>query len=182
MKAIGRTFLGLASLIFCGASAAHAAVGQLSCTSNSVTITANLSFYDLGLSNTSSIGSQSTGAGAGKVTFSPLEIHTAVINFQQFLQVAERGTAFSSCTLTTRTGGEAMEYKFSLVAISSLDAIARSPRDERDKPASYLDVKLMYGAVEVQTSTGTDDGGSEGSSTSGSGWNRVTNQTSGTVN
>jgi hypothetical protein len=180
MKAIGRTFLGLASLIFCGASVAHAAVGQLSCTSNSATITANLSFYDLGLSNT--VNGESTGAGAGKATFSPLEIHTSVINFQQFFQAAERGTAFSSCTLTTKIGAETMEYKFSLVAISSLDAIARSPRNDRDKPASYLDVKLMYGAVEVQTSTGTDDGGSEGTSPSSGSWNQVGNQSTGAIN
>jgi hypothetical protein len=170
MKFNRRTLLGLASLTLCGATIAHAAVGQLSCTSNTSTITANLSFYDLGLSNTLSIGSQSPGAGAGKVTFNPLEIHTAVINFAQFFQVAQNGGAFSSCTLTAKTNGEAVEYKFSLVAISSLDAIARSPRTAEDKPASYLDVKLAFGAVEVKTSAGTDDGGSSG------GWNVVKNK------
>ena len=78
MKFNRSTLLGLASLVLCGASAAHAAVGQLSCTSNTSTVTANISFYDLGLSNALNIGSQSSGAGAGKVTFNPLEIHTAV--------------------------------------------------------------------------------------------------------
>jgi hypothetical protein len=154
MKFNRSTLLGLASLTLLGATIAHAAVGQLSCTSNTSTINANLSFYDLGLSNTLNIGSQSSGAGAGKVTFNPLEIHTAVI----------------SCTLTAKTNGEAVEYKFSLVAISSLDAIARSPRTAEDKPASYLDVKLIFGAVEVKTSAGTDDGGSSG------GWNVVKNK------
>jgi hypothetical protein len=162
--------LGLASLFLSGASIAHAAVGQLSCTSNTSTITANLSFYDLGLSNTPNIGSQSSGAGAGKVTFNPLEIRTAVINFSQFFQAAQNGATFSSCTLTAKNNGETVEYKFSLVAISSLDAIARSPRKAEDKPASYLDVKLAFGAVEVKTSTGTDDGGSAG------GWNIITNK------
>jgi hypothetical protein len=170
MKLNRSTLLGLASLTLCGATIAHASVGQLSCTSNTSTITANLSFYDLGLSNTLSIGSQSSGAGAGKVTFNPLEIHTAVINFAQFFQVAQNGATFSSCTLSAKTNGEAVEYKFSLVAISSLDAIARSPRTAEDKPASYLDVKLAFGAVEVKTSAGSDDGGSSG------GWNRVKNQ------
>jgi hypothetical protein len=170
MKFNRSTLLGLASLTLCGATIAHAAVGQLSCTSNTSTITANLSFYDLGLSNTLNIGSQSSGAGAGKVTFNPLEIHTTVINFAQFFQAAQNGAAFSSCTLTAKTNGEAVEYKLSLVAISSLDAIAASPRTAEDKPASYLDVKLVFGAVEVKTSAGTDDGGSSG------GWNVVKNQ------
>jgi hypothetical protein len=170
MKVNRSTLLGLASLTLCGATIAHAAVGQLSCTSNTSTITANLSFYDLGLSNTLNIGSQSSGAGAGKVTFNPLEIHTAVINFAQFFQVAQNGATFNSCTLTAKTNGEAVEYKFSLVAISSLDAIASSPRTTEDKPASYLDVKLIFGAVEVKTSAGTDDGGSSG------GWNVVKNK------
>jgi hypothetical protein len=170
MKFNRSTLLGLASLTLFGATIAHAAVGQLSCTSNTSTITANLSFYDLGLSNTLSIGSQSSGAGAGKVTFNPLEIHTAVINYAQFFQVAQNGATFNSCTLTAKTNGEAVEYKFSLVAISSLDAIARSPRTPEDKPASYLDVKLAFGAVEVKTSAGSDDGGSSG------GWSRVKNQ------
>ena len=169
MKFNRSTLLGLASLVLCGASVAHAAVGQLSCTSNTSTVTANISFYDLGLSNALNIGSQSSGAGAGKVTFNPLEIHTAVINFSQFFQAASNGGTFTSCTLTTKTNGDTVEYKFSLVSIASLDAIARSPRTTGDKPASYLDVKLNYGAVEVKTANGTDDGGTEG------GWNRVTN-------
>jgi hypothetical protein len=170
MKFNRTTLLGLASLALSSAAAHAAAVGQLSCTSNTATITANLSFYDLGLANTLNIGSQSSGAGAGKVTFNPLEIHTAVINFAQFFQAEQNGAAFSSCTLSAKTNGEAVEYKFSLVAISSLDAIAQSPRTAEDKPASYLDVKLAFGAVEVKTSAGTDDGGSSG------GWNRVKNQ------
>jgi hypothetical protein len=170
MKFNRSTLLGVASLFLCGASAAHAAVGQLTCTSNTSTVTANLSFYDLGLSNTLNIGSQGSGAGAGKVTFNPLEIHTAVINFSQFLQAASSGATFSSCTLTTKTSGETVEYIFKLVAIASLDAIARSPRTEGDRPTSYLDVKLNYGAVEVKTANGTDNGGSEG------GWNIVKNK------
>jgi hypothetical protein len=172
MKFNRSTLLGLASLTLLGTTIAHAAVGQLSCTSNTATINANLSFYDLGLASTLSIGSQSpgAGAGAGKVTFNPLEIHTAVINFAPFFQAAQSGATFSSCTLSAKTNGEAVEYKFSLVAISSLDAIASSPRTTEDKPASYLDVKLTFGAVEVKTSAGTDDGGSSG------GWNVVKNR------
>jgi type VI protein secretion system component Hcp len=171
MKFNRKMLLGLASLALWGASVAHAAVvGQLACASNTANITANISFYDLGLSNTLNIGSQSSGAGAGKVTFNPLEIHTAVVNFSQFFQHLASGGTFSSCTLVTRTNGETVEYTFTLVGITSLDAIARSPHTEGDMPASYLDVKLNFGSVQVKTATGGDNGGLEG------GWNVVKNR------
>ena len=163
--------LGLSSILLFGSSVAHAAVGQLTCTSNSSTITGNVSFFDLGLVNNPNIGSQTSGAGAGKVTFNPLEIHTSLVNFQQFFQALATGAAFSSCTLAVRANGNHIDYTFKLVAVASVDAIARSPRTDRDQPASYLDVKLNYGAIEVNTNSGGDDGGSEG------GWNQVKNGT-----
>jgi hypothetical protein len=162
--------LGLASILLYGSSVAHAAVGQLTCTSNTSAITANLSFFDLGLVNTLNVGSQSSGAGAGKITFSPLEIHTSLVNFQQFFQAVTTGAAFSTCTLAVKANGNNIDYTLKIVAVASVDAIARSPRTDRDKSASYLDVKLNYGAIEVKTNNGSDDGGSEGD------WNVISNQ------
>jgi len=163
------TLLGLASILVVGTAVAQAAVGQLTCTSSASTITANLSYYDFGFANTLNIGSSSSGAGAGKVTFSPLEVHTSLINFLPFFKAVTTGATFSSCTLATKTGGNSIDYTFRLVAVSSVDAIARSPRAPNNQPAAYLDVKMAFGAVEVTTSGGDDDGGNEG------GWNQVTN-------
>jgi len=156
MKLIRSVFLGLVFILVCGSSA-HAAIAQLVCTSNSTTISVNLSYVDLGVSvATSTAGS---GAGAGKVQFIPLEIHTASVNFPVFFQNAALGTIFASCTVSTNAAGGSFVYNIRQVQITSVEAIAHSARSADEKPANYTDVKLAYAALEVVSNSGTDNDG-----------------------
>jgi hypothetical protein len=156
MNAIRSVFLGLVFVLVCSSSA-HAAIAQLVCTSNSTTISVNVSFVDLGVSvATTATGS---GAGQGKVQFIPLEVHTASVNFPAFFQSAALGTIFSSCTVSTNAAGGSFVYNIRQVQITSVEAIARSARSADEKPANYTDVKLTYAALEVVSSSGTDNGG-----------------------
>ena len=156
MKLVRCVFLGLIFVLVCGSSA-HAAIAQLVCTSNSATISVNLSFVDLGVSvATSAPGS---GSGAGKVQFIPLEVHTASVNFPVFFQSAALGNIFSSCTVSTNAAGGSFVYNIRQVQITSVEAIARSARNVDEKPANYTDVKLTYAALEVVSNSGTDNRG-----------------------
>ena len=148
----------VALMLAWSASPAHAAVGTLTCTSNTGNITANLSYFDLGFSRPITVGGAGTGVG-GRVTDTPLEIHTSLVNFQEFFNAVERNQELSKCVLTTQAGGETIEFTFKIVAVTSADAIAQSPRTAEGTPAAYLDVKLVYNQVAVTTSGGTDDGG-----------------------
>ena len=153
MKVNCATILCLTVLLACGSSAASAAVAQLSCAATTgAMLTANVSYYDVGLTQPVGIGSGSSGAGAGKVTFNPLHIHTSLANFVAFFEAAATGAAFSACTLTSRVGvNGTIEYDFKLVAVSSVDAIGQDTHADQDGPAAYTDVKLVFGALQVHT-------------------------------
>jgi hypothetical protein len=145
------TGLCLASILACGSSAAYADVnvGQLSCASSTGTnVTADVSYYDLGL--TSGTSSQGSGSGAGKVTFNPLEIHTSLDHFTQFLALAVSGQPFSACTLTSQVERVSVTYNLQLLAVSSVDAVAGDRGTSDAARGGYTDVKLSYGALQVQ--------------------------------
>lgn len=168
-------FAAVCAFVFGAASVAYARpVGTLACTSSAGMVKFNVSYFNFGVTNTLNIGSQSGGAGAGKVTFQPLEVHAALSTFASLMDAAATGQAFQSCTLSTTFGdGSQAEFEFKLVAISSLSASASMPARSGDA-ARYTDVNLVYGAVQVKSSGSADDGGT-GSVQQG-GWNQVTNQ------
>lgn len=171
MKLSGYALLG-ASLLFTAGSARAAAVGTFTCNAANGQASAKVSYYNIGITESTPIGSQSSGAGAGKVTFNPLVLHMSLAKFTSFSALV--GTDISACTLTTNLAdGESVEYDFKLVAIQSINAIARTPKTTGDLPARYTDISLEYGALQVKTSGGDDDGGTDG------GWNRITNSGSG---
>lgn len=173
MKKLFTPFLGMAALAaLCLAQAANAApVGSLTCATSTQEIKFNVSYFTFGVAQTLNIGSQSGGAGAGKVTFSPLEVHAALSTFASLIDTAANGVALQTCTLTTKlSDGTTDSFEFKLVAIKGLTVVAEKT-GTTDIPAQYTDVQFEYGSVEVKTSGGTDDGGT----TPPGGWNQITN-------
>ena len=137
-----------------GTTAAHAAsLAQLACSDN---IKANISFYDIGFTNTVPTGGDS--GGAGKLAVAPLHIHTSVVNFLQFFPLVSTGRHLETCTLTVRANGDTLVYTFSELEVSSLTALGKSAQSFGQPNISYLDVQLAYEKIEVQ-SNGQDDGG-----------------------
>lgn len=174
MKCLGAFSLAVCALALSASAAYARPVGTLTCTGSSGQLRFNVSYFNFGLQNALNIGSQSSGAGAGKVTFQPLEVHASLSTFSSLMSQAANGTPLQSCVLnTTVSDGSQAEFEFKLVVIASLNAVASMPA-QSNEPARYTDVNFEYGAIEVRSSGSSDDGGT-GSSTS-SGWNQVTNQ------
>ncbi len=148
-------------------------VGSFSCTGSSSSVQFNVSYFTFGLVQTPNIGSQSSGAGAGKVTSQPLEVHAALSAFQPLILPTAQGEPFKTCSLmVSEKDGTTTEFDFSEVAVHSL-TVAASSSAQDGNPAKYTDVQLEYGAVKVKSSGGADDGGTGG--TPPVGWNITTN-------
>lgn len=174
MKKSSQLLLALVALALVSiAQSAHAVpVGTLTCSTSTDELKFNVSYFTFGLLNQDSIGSSSSGAGAGKVTFQPLEVHAALSTFGSLVSTASDGTHLESCSLTTRLAdGTRATFLFKLLAIQSLTVVASSTGN-RTEPAQYTDIKFLYGAVQVTGAGGTDDGGS---TVLPPGWNQVTN-------
>lgn len=172
MKRLFPSLPGLAALAaLCLAQAANAApVGSLSCTTNTGDIKFNVSFFTFGVTQTLNLGSSSSGAGAGKATYQPLEVHAALSTFATLLVPAVQGVAMQSCTLTTTlSDGSAATFEFKPVAIKELTAVGEKT-GTNETPAQYTDVQFEYLNVEVKTAGGTDDGGTSPAVV----WNRTT--------
>jgi type VI secretion system secreted protein Hcp len=158
-------------IVFAASAAFALPVGQMSCTSSAQTLTFNVSYFDLGVTQTVNIGSASGGAGAGKATFQPLVVHTSFVPFRSLFAAAEAGSHFETCTLTTRNStGEVIEFTLKIVLVQQVDAIAQSATADSARTA-YTEVNFVYGSVQV-TSPGSDadDGGS---SPANDGWVKV---------
>jgi|SRR5271165_3712311 len=165
------------AVILCAASAAYALpVAQMSCTSSAQTLTFNLSYFDLGVTQTVNIGSASGGAGAGKATFKPLVVHTSFAPFESLFEAAAAGSHFETCTLTTKNStGEVIEFSLKTVFVTEVDAIAQSATADSTRTA-YTQVNFEYGSVQVTSpGTGADDGGA---SPANDGWVKVKNRPS----
>jgi|SRR5579862_1347310 len=176
MKIPARIFVF--SLIVLGlASAAHAVpVGQMSCASGEQSLAFNLSFFDLGVAQTATIGSTGSGGGSGKAVFEPLIVHTSFAPFQSLFNAATSGTVFESCTLTTRNStGEVIEFLLKPVLVTKVDAVAQSASPDAARTA-YTQVTFEYGSAQVNPSTNASDDG--GSSPANDGWVKVRNQSS----
>ena len=149
-------FLSLIGLI--PATYAAQPAGKVVCTTNQGSLAFNVSYFNLGISQ-SSAGSNS-GAGAGKVTFQPLVVHAALSSFETLFGQTVSGGHFSSCTLTTQaSNGDNVQFTLQLVVVESVNAIASSATSQSPHYA-YVEAHLVYGAIQVSGPNGADDGGS----------------------
>jgi len=130
--------------------------------------------FSFDIEQTLNIGSQSTGAGAGKVTFNPFSITRKIDKSSPILfQMACSGTPFKQVTLGLRKsagGGTAglfyLVFNFKLVAVKT---ISWSYDDESPKET----VTFEYGGLQVHYSPQKPDGSLDKPVPSG--WNRVKN-------
>ncbi len=130
--------------------------------------------YSVDIAQTLNIGSQSSGAGAGKVSFNPLTVTRRSDRASPILfQMACSGTAFRFVTLVLckSAGGETaamvfQKFTFKLVAVKSI-AWAYDAEDSKDV------VTFEYGGVVIEYWVQEADG-SMGAKVVG-GWNRVKN-------
>jgi type VI protein secretion system component Hcp len=153
--------IALWSIILGTAAVSHAAqpTGSLACTGDTRSLTFNVSFFDIGVSDSLNIGGESAGAGAGKVTFNPFVVHAALSTFPVLFDAASTGEHFATCTLTTQaSSGENIELTLKNVAIQSVDAIASSATGQLPRYA-FIKAELQFESIQVRTSGGVDDGG-----------------------
>jgi type VI secretion system secreted protein Hcp len=135
--------------------------------------------YSFDIEQTLNIGSQTSGAGAGKVTFNPFSITRKIDQASPILfQMACSGTAFKVVTLALRkgtgTGGGGanvsgmifLRFDFKLVAVKT---ISWSHDDESPKET----VTFEYGGMQIRYSP-QDASGTLKTAIPG-GWNRVRN-------
>lgn len=130
--------------------------------------------YSFDIEQTLNIGSQSTGAGAGKVTFNPFSITRKIDTLSpKLFEMACSGTPFQWVHLALRksSGGDSageifVRFDFKLVAVKT---ISWSHDDESPKET----VTFEYGGLQVhyvqQNADGTFNADVPG------GWNRVKN-------
>jgi type VI protein secretion system component Hcp len=130
--------------------------------------------YSVEIAQTLNIGSQSSGAGAGKVSFNPLTITRKVDRASPILfQMACSGTPFQNAVIvrSKSAGGEGattvfLKFTFKLVAVKSV-AWSYDAEDPKDV------VTFEYGGLVVEYWMQSPDG-SMGAKVSG-GWNRIKN-------
>ncbi len=130
--------------------------------------------YSFDLEQVLNIGSQATGAGAGKVTFNPFSITRKIdLASPTFFQMACSGTAFEQVILAMRKGGGGetsgrffLRFDFKLVAVKT---ISYSHDDESPKE----EVTFEYGGLQVRYGQQKADGTVP--KVIAKGWNRVKN-------
>jgi len=131
--------------------------------------------FSFDIEQTLNIGSQSTGAGAGKVTFNPFSITRKIdVSSATFFEQACSGTPFKNVVLGLRksSGGQAsgqmyLVFRFKLVAVKT---ISWSYDDESPKET----VTFEYGGLQVHYTPQAPDGSMQKTPVVG-GWNRVKN-------
>ena len=130
--------------------------------------------YSFDIEQTLNIGSQSSGAGAGKVTFNPFRITRKMDKASPVLfQMACSGTAFQAVTLVLRksagassTGVAFLKFTFKLVAVKTI-----SYTGPDQSPKEF--VTFEYGGLVIEYWQQNADG-SMGMKVA-DGWNRVKN-------
>ena len=130
--------------------------------------------FSFDIEQTLNIGSQSTGAGAGKVTFNPFSITRKIDRFSPLLfQASCSGTPYQKVALGLRksAGGNTsgiiyLAFIFKLVAVKT---ISWSYDDEAPKETTTFE----YGGLQVHYSPQKPNGGLD--TCIPSGWNRVKN-------
>jgi len=130
--------------------------------------------YSFDIEQTLNIGSQSTGAGAGKITFNPFSITRKIDKASPVLfDMTCSGTAFDTVGLglTRTTGGAAgvqfvLSFTFKLVAVKTMAFAGAADVPKEGVTFEYGGLQIRYGQ---QSSTGAP-----GAVVTG-GWNRVRN-------
>jgi type VI secretion system secreted protein Hcp len=131
--------------------------------------------YDFDVEQTLNIGSASSGAGAGKITFNPFKITRSVDrSTPQLFNFAAAGTSFQNVGLGLRksSGGDTagrfyLVFNFKLVAVKSIDW------SHNDETGMTEIVAFEYGGLVIRYAPQNSDG-SFGAVIPG-GWNRVKN-------
>jgi type VI secretion system secreted protein Hcp len=171
LGAILGTPLTIATVVLAFSAATPAAVAPSAqgalvlTTSSGQQITVTMSSYRFGVQKpTPSVGSQSGGAGASKVSFNPFQITRKIDASSPLLfKACVNGTHFPKATLLVPTlGGSDDSFTFGGVAIQSIDWV--SGLDGID--GESLDFTFSEIEIDYQT---------QPSSTSSVGWNRITN-------
>ena len=139
--------------------------------------------FSFDIEQTLNIGSQSKGAGAGKVTFNPFSITRKIDRASpQFFQMACSGTAFQEVVLALRKSaggagtGDAdvsgkifLRFDFKLVAVKT---VSWSYDDESPKE----EVTFEYGGLQVRYNMQDPSGNFDSANIFTAGWNRVNNK------
>ena len=156
------------------AATATPATYTFSCNAN-LPLNVTLDSFNFNLQSVLNIGSQSSGAGAGKVTFNPLTVkfRTDSADARRLQQMVQTGQHFSDCTLTETLGdagrgaaipggfskgapnsGSTLQWVFRLVAPSGLTVIG-SDASNTDSggynvPTGFIEANFEYGAVTME--------------------------------
>jgi type VI secretion system Hcp family effector len=139
--------------------------------------------FNFDIEQTLNIGSQSKGAGAGKVTFNPFSITRKIDRASpQFFQMACSGTAFQQVILALRksaggvgtgdndaSGKIFLRFDFKLVAVKTI-----SWSNDEDSPKE--EVTFEYGGLQVRYNQQDPSGNFTSSNLFTAGWNRVNNK------
>jgi type VI secretion system secreted protein Hcp len=131
--------------------------------------------FAFGIEQTLNIGSQSTGAGAGRPTFNSYTVNRKIDRSSpKLLEMACSGTPFQEVGLALRKGGGGslsgkiyLVFLFKLVAVKTINW---SYDDESPKEA----VEFDYGGLQVHYSPQKPDGNMD--KVIAGGWNRVKNK------
>ena len=137
--------------------------------------------FSFDVEQTLNIGSQASGAGAGKITFNPFSITRKIDKAStEFFRMACAGTAFQQVILALRKsagdGGGAsgvsglmfLRFDFKLVAVKT---VSWSHDDESPKE----EVTFEYGGLQVRYNQQDASGSMTTFPVQASGWNRVKN-------
>jgi type VI secretion system Hcp family effector len=130
--------------------------------------------YNFDVEQTLNIGSQSKGAGAGRITFNPFSITRKIdMSSPVFFQMACSGTAFKQVFLAIRKSGGGdqaglifLRFDFKLVAVKT---ISWAHDDEAPKET----VGFQYGGLQIRYCPQNADGGMAPAIPAG--WNLVQN-------
>ncbi len=135
--------------------------------------------YSFDIEQTLNIGSQSSGAGAGKVTFNPFSITRKIDKASAtFYQMACSGTAFETVVLMLRkslgagasanevSGGVFLRFDFKLVAVKTISWAHDDEAPTESVTFEYGGLQMRYAQQEASGKLGT---------VFASGWNRVRN-------
>lgn len=170
--------LALTALLLSGLAAVAAAqakapaLGHLTCTYASGTIAADVYGYALDMQPSSTTGSESSGAGAGKVTYSETEMDLPQSAFIPLARDANAGTVFSECQLTGLAGGLTADFREVILDdVKLAGGTARSTQEVADNRGAMVQLSFSYASVALSS---PGQGTSTPITTQG-GWNRVTN-------
>ncbi len=127
--------------------------------------------YSFEIEQTLNIGSQSSGAGAGKVTFNPFSITREIDKASPILlQMASSGTPFQEVSLALRkppNGAIFLVFNFKLVAVKLISWAGDTGSIKEAISFEYGGLQVFYGQQKP---------GGEMMKTVAGGWNRVLNK------